>query len=383
MVDNKLQSIDPKELGVEIPQDNRGYISWATLQKDPLKLKEVIESIARSFLLISGERVITQKGLTKTGFSTIAHAVSKYYPGSYHGLRQNLSNPEGSEVEREPSNKKRVALLTLRGKLRWTLPGNTPEQNEQLGISNIQSMFLKRFPEFDELFFRDGLGKVLVDKQDAAKDFILGRIDSKRRFGEVFSQSAYRRRHAPYFENSFLVALKKSFKPWGIDLQISSQVQVDGITVIPLVYDQRGRVRWSVPGNSAEENAHLAIRNIQGIFLTKFPDFNSIFPRSENGQIDVVKRQEAVSFILNKVGGYRKFQKVFGTTPLAKADIPFFEGSHAIALRKAFGPWGIVFTIEDFKNRRGFWLGINSAVNVEQKVISSEDADEVLGRLTR
>ena len=101
--------------------------------------------------------------------------------------------------------------------IRWVLLNNTPEQNEQLGIRNIHGLFLERYPEFNDLYPRGEDGKIAEDKIETAKTFVLERMGKIKDFSSILGRSAISRRVAPYFEGSHLVALEKSFKPWGIN----------------------------------------------------------------------------------------------------------------------------------------------------------------------
>lgn len=101
------------------------------------------------------------------------------------------------------------------GRIRWRLPGNTDEQNLQIGIRNIQALFLERFPSF-ELFIEEG--KVMEDKKDAAREFVVNNVGLLEDFLEVFGGSSIARGTAPYFGGTYRNVLIKSFNPLGIDL---------------------------------------------------------------------------------------------------------------------------------------------------------------------
>lgn len=118
-------------------------------------------------------------------------------------LRQNI----GIEIPRDK-----------RGRVRWKLPGNTPKQDEQLGIRNIQTLFLERFPEFNESFPRGADGSIALEKRQRAGEFILKRVGTLMEFREVFGASPLTHRGMPYFKRSFRLAIGKSFSCWGIDL---------------------------------------------------------------------------------------------------------------------------------------------------------------------
>lgn len=112
-----------------------------------------------------------------------------------------------------------TVLRDARGKVVWKLAGNTPEQNEQLGIQNIQCLFLQEFPKFNEDFPRRKDGKIAKNRREEAKGFIRERIQTQEDFYTILTaSSAANRRNTPYFDGSYIVALQKAFAPWGIDI---------------------------------------------------------------------------------------------------------------------------------------------------------------------
>lgn len=119
-----------------------------------------------------------------------------------------------------------------RGQIRWNLPGNTPEENEQLGIRNIQALFLERFLEFDQLFPRTEGVEIIEDKRIEAEEFILERVGTSEKFNRIFGQSPRDKRKVAYFGGSHLTILKKSFTPWGIEFARFNLPQVDRQTGI-------------------------------------------------------------------------------------------------------------------------------------------------------
>lgn len=103
-----------------------------------------------------------------------------------------------------------------RGEIIWALPTNSPEQNEQIGIRNIQAIFLEKFPEFENQFPRDIDGTIAEEKREEAKTFILGKISNKQDFKANISNSPFNRKIYPYFEGSYSTIISKAFAPWGI-----------------------------------------------------------------------------------------------------------------------------------------------------------------------
>ena len=125
----------------------------------------------------------------------------------------------------------------------------------------------------------------------------------------------------------------------------TGQIQEIGLGVeqqnVPAVLRTKGgRVRWTLPGNTEEQNAQLCIQNVQGIFSERFPEFNELFPRAEDGKIAEEKREEARMFILDKLDSTRKIQRAISTSVLHKKLPPIMHSLEGI-LNGAFEPWGI------------------------------------------
>lgn len=109
-----------------------------------------------------------------------------------------------------------IVTRDARGRFLWRLPGNTPEQNEQLGIANVQTLFLQKFPEFNELFPRGQEdGRITEEKREEAKRFILEKIRNVKDAKKMFA-TALQYRSAPYFKGAYTEILKISFREWGI-----------------------------------------------------------------------------------------------------------------------------------------------------------------------
>lgn len=77
-----------------------------------------------------------------------------------------------------------IVLRNARGRVVWKIPGNSPEENEQLGIRNIQALFLTRSPEFLELFHFGEDGKIVEGEREKAKRFILEKIGKVKQFNK-------------------------------------------------------------------------------------------------------------------------------------------------------------------------------------------------------
>src|SRR3989344_543140 len=134
-------------------------------------------------------------------------------------------------------------------------------------------------------------------------------------------------------------------------------------SVPSVLRDEGGRVVWKLQGNSPEENEQLGIRNVQGLFLEKFPEFDEMFPRLEDGKIEKDRREEARNYISKIFYRQKIFNRYFPNLNSRKR-FPFFEGSYKVILRKSFGPWGIEFSDQDFPRKpSGYWTSESIASN--------------------
>ncbi len=153
---------------------------------------------------------------------------------------------------------------------------------------------------------------------------------------------------------------------------MSKEIQIGFVTLneipkvsteIPKVTrDNRGRFVWNLSGNTPEQNEQLGISNVQGLFLEKFPVFNELFPREEDGTISKDKIEEAEKFITERIGKSRQFRVIISGTVLNKGQVPYFEGSFAIAIRKAFSPWGLYLDgLKNVNSQENRWMTLGDA----------------------
>ncbi|MBI4028807.1 MAG: hypothetical protein HY376_00350 [Candidatus Blackburnbacteria bacterium] len=256
-----------------------------------------------------------------------------------------------------------TVLRDTRGQVRWTFPGNSPEENLQLGISNVQGLFLERYPEFSTLFPRNIEGKIDTSRRDAAERFIRERIVSTGKFGKNISWTPVHKENTPYFKD-YQDAINKSFSLWGIDFEPPPHPQ-EGKPIV--LRDLRDRIQWSLPNKTEEQNLKIGINNIQAIFLEKFPEFEHFFPRDKSGKIQPEKVDEAREFILDKLGSKEKFVEILGASPLRQ---PYF-GTYRVAIEKSFKPLGIAFPVGTDKGT-GVYLDDNSKVWVQTGKLSRD-----------
>lgn len=140
----------------------------------------------------------------------------------------------------------------------------------------------------------------------------------------------------------------------GVIMQaLPTEAGINGWKDIPTpVRGKNGRIKWKLPENTPEENEQLGIRNVQGLFLQRFPGFIELFPMDEDGKIVEEKREEAKRFIYERIGDSRRFAQILQQSALFKSVVPYFEGSCAVAVDKSFRPWGIIFeVVEKIKNK--------------------------------
>jgi hypothetical protein len=188
--------------GIDLPKDRRGRTRWSIVSEQPEVLERSVE--AGALVIIAEGIPLTQQNVARRGMRGLAHAISRYYPGGLTGLK--------SELERKKQFKD--------AKMHWRRPGNSEEENLQLGIANVQAGFLTSFPEFDSLFPRDEKsGKISSDKAQAAREYISGRLDSLKSFRRYVGNTPISKAECPYFGASYVEAIKKSFGVWGLDFE--------------------------------------------------------------------------------------------------------------------------------------------------------------------
>lgn len=125
-------------------------------------------------------------------------------------------------------------------------------------------------------------------------------------------------------------------------------LESSGAGSIPAVLrDERGKIRWRFNNLSDQENLQIAIRNVQALFLEKFPEFTQLFPFDENGLIVEEKKVEARNFILDKLSSNEKFKNAIGSSALMRVCAPYFRGSVYVAIGESFSSWGLEFPFID------------------------------------
>ena len=317
MIDREPRTIDPRELGViensqigqtriEVLRDRKGRIRWSYLfKKDPEKLSDFIMQEAVNFYNQHDE--IGIRSLEREGNFQLIHAIQRYRPGGMRSIIEIVNVvPVLSGVTRDK-----------RGRVRWKLPGNTPEENEQLGIRNMQGLFLERFPEFTILFPRDKAGLIQATLVDGARSYILDRVGTTKNFKAIFGSSILRSSSVSCFNGSFVTSLRKSFRPWGIQFKIKDFI---------------GEKIWE---GKTKEQICDAVREI---FLEEYPEFGIRFLRGEEDKIPSDQLTDAKNFILEKIPSGKASIRLFGA---AYKGHPSFNLSSINLIQRAFESWGV------------------------------------------
>lgn len=125
---------------------------------------------------------------------------------------------------------------------------------------------------------------------------------------------------------------------WKVAIEVETQLNTEPA----VLRDERGRIRWTLPGNTMDRNLLIGVRNVQALFLEKFPEFALLFPRGEDGKIPDSQTEEARSFVLDKIGSQKRYTQVIGGIGMNRATAPYFEGSYRVIIEKTFGEWGII-----------------------------------------
>lgn len=140
--------------------------------------------------------------------------------------------------------------------------------------------------------------------------------------------------------------------------------------------DKRGRVIWKLPGNKPEQNEQLGVRDIQALFLERFPEFKEQFLVSdENGELTIPepKREEAKKFILESVGNRKKFIVIFGGSPITQKSVSYFKGSSYVVLEKFLVSWGLIFdfpkpTPEGWRTKEALYEQLGITYNITARI---------------
>lgn len=115
----------------------------------------------------------------------------------------------------------------------------------------------------------------------------------------------------------------------------------------------RGKfVVWSQAGNSPEEDIGLGIRNIQGFFLERFPEFKGFLSINDDESLGIPsdKAQAAKRFILERIGSKGKFIEALGGSPTSPIVAPYFKSSYRSIIATSFASWGVSFQAEGTDN---------------------------------
>lgn len=274
MVNREPRLIDPRELGIDppqpLPKDSRGEILLDSLNPrqlvsrsshsrvrwklpgntDDQNLLVGIRNIQGLFLekfpefvrlfprdtegrieetrRAEAAKFIADRLDTQTCFNSIfgSSAVKAlYFENRYQIAIQRSFEPWGLQIYRQPNPESGV-MRDRKGNVCWNLSGNTPEQNEQLAVSNIQALFLEEFPEFRQFFPQDD-SRIDEDKRDSAKHFILEKVGTRKKLIALFTGTPL---VIPIFGGSLRLLIDRCFSPWGIQFDKLERAPEDCIT---------------------------------------------------------------------------------------------------------------------------------------------------------
>lgn len=155
-IDLDLDKIEKIKEG-EVPRDSEGRIRWSTLRSNLDLIKLVIESEARNFIIDGNP--LTQAALINAKLHSLVHAIQRFYPGRFNGLKTNLGlepkrnrywTIERIEQEALAFNQKESRLTNTlldqkdRADLRAAIkkyPGGLIQLRKNLRIKSIQNVY--------------------------------------------------------------------------------------------------------------------------------------------------------------------------------------------------------------------------------------------------
>jgi hypothetical protein len=150
------------------------------------------------------------------------------------------------ETGYQPHNEFNMPHLNKRGKkISWSAGKNSPESDEQIGISNIQALFLQQHEDFVKKFSLSADG-IPEDKREDALKYIIECLGQNNKFTDHFGNTPQAKHACPYFEGSYVTALQKSFAPWGILIPDNRKD-----TTVPR--NTQGNILWGKLNNDPEQ----------------------------------------------------------------------------------------------------------------------------------
>lgn len=259
----------------------------------------------------------------------------------------------------KPQGEQPTVLRDGKGRrILWKLPGNTPEQNEQLGIRNIQALFLEKFPEFNQLFPRVKEGKIPEDKTEEAKRFIVGIVKNQKDFRAIFGGYAGDIKRTPYLGRSYIIVLQKSFAPWGINLESfgdKKQLNAEEVyRVVKKIYDKEKRFSRKLLIKLGRWDLYNAvIRHYPGKFTQLRQDLGLVSVNTFKGSRHLTPEdveKEALKFYHSEGAINKKLLEGKGRNDLVWA-IRHYPGSYR-ALREILD---IANTRKSERKQSGYW----------------------------
>jgi hypothetical protein len=233
-------------------------------------------------------------------------------------------------------NKERVENPTVpiptvfrnaRGQVRWSMPGYTETQNQEVGIRNLQALFIERIPEAQNHFSLVDQTCLAVTDPEAIKGLILEKVGDQEKFRATFGSTPMIRDLVPYFGGTYITALKKGFESWGISFKITDFRLPHGF--------------WK--GKAKQE----VIECCQILIVERSPEIEEIITKMSKGE--EVDKEALKKYLLDLMGSKERMVTVLPTTLFNSKQIPYFGSSYKVILEEIAAAWGVEISDKDIK----------------------------------
>jgi superfamily II DNA or RNA helicase len=172
---------------------------------------------------------------------------------------------------------------------------------ESEGIDSMHAIAGQKLPEFWATYKSKGYVK--------AKRMLLKRITGGKDFSSIFTNMPTLKKHVPYFEGTYLIALQKSFPGLGLTGK-----------------DFGTDMNWTNESDAIVSMHKLAKRNFLK-FWTMYKQGNY---------------SKAKELLINKISNAKDFFTIFTGSSMNKKQVPFFDGKYLVALQKSFPELGLI-----------------------------------------
>lgn len=190
-------------LNLDFRVKHNNYWNENTMEQEALKFVELHGCLSHT-VLVENDR------------TDLANQINGY-PGGIRGLREKLGVP--SHKERLKSIEYEGKSITIRDTIEtksgilWKLPENSSEENTDLGISNVQALFLKKYPEFIQFLEQDERRIHVVEgKKGEAIAYLKSVLGTQDQLIDLCGGTVVQN---SYFGNGRR-AVQLSFEKWGI-----------------------------------------------------------------------------------------------------------------------------------------------------------------------